>query len=102
VSKRGEREIYARFRIAMIDDFRDAFSYAHYRRWGQLELWEGGRYVGAPPARQRPSDRIEIWLNWELVGAYRSRAEAQAHVRRLIDEAPASLYDLTEYLDISP
>lgn len=96
------REVYARFRVSVDNLFRAEFSYVEYRRWGVVELWEGGRICGAAPSRQRASDCIEVWHNWEQVGAYVRYADAQARVDELLKEAPAALHDLIEYLRIRP
>ena len=34
---------FANFRIAIDNEFRGEFSYVQYRRWGLLQVWEGGR-----------------------------------------------------------
>ena len=71
----------------------------HYRRWGQMELWEGGRFTSELP-KILTAARIEVWLDWNLVGAYKSYDEARGTVRRLLKQAPVSLHDLEQYLDI--
>src|SRR5580765_8061623 len=98
MTKDPRREVYANFRVSIDDGFRNEFSFVHYRRWGEIELWEGGRFRGPPPRRQQPSDCIEVWHNWELVGTFKSRSDAQALVRRLRATAPASLDELADYL----
>lgn len=99
----GERrEIYARFRVSVDNLFRGEFSYVEYRRWGVVELWEGGRICTAPPTRQRAGDCIEIWHNYAQVGAHLRYADACAQVEELLREAPAPLHDLRAYLQIRP
>lgn len=49
-------EVFANFRISIDNGFRNEFSYVHYRRWGIVETWEGGRYSGKRPERQRSDD----------------------------------------------
>jgi len=93
------REIFAKFRLSIDNGFRNEFSYVHYRRWGQMELWEGGRFTSEPP-KSLAKARIEVWLNWENVGAYKSYDEARGMVRKLLLLAPVSLHDLAQYLDI--
>ncbi len=65
-----------------------------------MELWEGGRFKGESPAIAPFNARIEVWFNWELVGAYKSYAEARAKVSALLKTAPTSLHDLVQYLDL--
>jgi hypothetical protein len=91
-------DVYANFRISVDDAFRNEFSFAHYRKWGAMELWEGCRVTGPRPTRQRATDRIEVWRNWELVGTYTSREQARAKVQELLSAAP-DLQDCRQYLD---
>ena len=91
-------EVFAKFRLSIDNGFRGEFSYVHYRRWGVVELWEGGRFRQGAPTRITSATCIEIWLNWELMGTYRSYEEVRAKVVALLREAPVSLHDLAEYL----
>ena len=91
-----DREVFAKFRLSIDNGFRNEFSYVHYRRWGVMELWEGGRFRSAPS--KTPSACIEVWFNWELVGTYKSYDEARGVVRKLLQEAPVSLHDLAHYV----
>lgn len=61
-------------------------------------MWEGGRFRHEAPTRLTAATCIEIWLNWELVGTYRSYEEVRAKVATLLREARAPLHDLVEYL----
>lgn len=93
------KEVYAKFRLSIDNRFRNEFSFVHYRKWGIMELWEGGRFTTAPP-KLTATAGIDIWLNWEMVATYKSYAEAQALVYRLLKTAPTSLHGLEEYLVI--
>ena len=93
------KEIYAKFRLSIDNGFKNQFSYVHYRRWGQMELWEGGRFTSAPPSSTTTA-RIEVWFNWKLVGTYMSYEDARGAVRKLLRQAPVSLHDLEQYLDL--
>ena len=91
-----DREVFAKFRLSIDNGFRDEFSYVHYRRWGVMELWEGGRFRGTPS--KQTSVCIEVWFNWEMVGSYKSYEEARGVVRKLLQAAPVSLHDLAHYV----
>jgi hypothetical protein len=94
-----DREVFAKFRLSIDNGFRNEFSYVHYRRWGAMELWEGGRYRSAPP-KHAGTMCIEVWLNWALVGTYKSYDEARGVVRRLLQQSPVPLHDLAHYVTL--
>jgi hypothetical protein len=92
-----DREVFAKFRLSIDNGFRNEFSYVHYRRWGVMELWEGGRFR-SEPSKPTAAACIEVWLNWAMVGTYKSYDDARGVVRKLLQEAPASLHDLEHYV----
>ena len=95
------REIYAKFRLSIDNGFRNEFSYVSYRRWGAMEVWEGGRYRNpCNPSTTKSGAGIEVWFNWELIGTYKSYDEARGMIGKLLLAAPAALHDLEQYLDI--
>ena len=91
---------FANFRIAIDNDFRGEFSYVQYRRWGVLQLWEGGRYRTAAPKRQRAEHRIWVHLDYGATGSFTSASDAAALVERLIAESPVGLDEWRHYLTI--
>jgi len=90
------REVFARFRLEIEDDFRAEFTHVDYRRWGILEVWGVGRVTGPQPKRQRREDRITVWLNGQSLGAFTSRDEAMACARRALTLADVDLSDVAE------
>lgn len=98
----SEREVYAKFRVSVDNGFRNEFSYVDYRRWGVVEVWAAGRIKGEPPRRVDRDQRIEVWFNWEIVGAYVSYREAKNKIDALLEESPVDLRDLVHYLEIEP
>lgn len=91
---------FASFRIAIDNEFRGEFSYVQYRRWGLLQVWEGGRYKTGAPKRQRADHRIWVHLNYGATGSFTSTREAAALVERLIALSPVSLDEWRHYLTI--
>ena len=91
---------FANFRIAIDNEFRGEFAYVQYRRWGLLQLWEGGRYKTGAPKRQRADHRIWVHLNYGATGSFTSAREAAALVERLIAAAPVNLDEWRHYLTI--
>ena len=91
---------FANFRIAIDNEFRGEFSYVQYRRWGVLQLWEGGRYRTAAPKRQRAEHRIWVHLDYGATGSFTSASDAAALVERLIAESPVGLDEWRHYLTI--
>jgi hypothetical protein len=78
--------------------FRNEFSFVSYKKWGVMELWEGGRFSGEPPRRQRADACIEVWFNWSLHSTHKSYEAAERAIADLLKEAPAPLHDLADYL----
>lgn len=66
-----------------------------------MELWEGGRFSNVPLLRaaSNTNTTIDVWLNWELVGSFKSYEMARSTVAKLLKTAPASLHDLAQYLE---
>jgi hypothetical protein len=93
-------ETYAKFRLAIVNDFRNEWSYVDYRRWGLMELWTGCRIREPPPLHQSAEDRISIWFNWEMVGAHKSYADAERQRDAYLKQAPVNLGELLSYLEL--
>ncbi len=100
MNKTSKPEVYARFRLSVVNEFRNEYSFVDYRRWGLIELWSGCSTRGEPPKRQQPEDRIEVWFNWKRVGSYTSYAEAERTLREHLKLAPVSLGDWLHYLGL--
>lgn len=92
-----------RYRIGIINDFKNNHSFVDYRKIGidkTLELWDGCIAGGSHRGFQLASDRIWIFLNFEQVGNTVSREEARGIIRKLLDDAPVDLSDLAFYLEV--
>ena len=61
---------------------------------------DGLRIREPPPLYQRPEDRIEVWFNWEKVGAHKSYADAERQRDAYLKQAPVNLGELLSYLDL--
>jgi hypothetical protein len=93
-------EAYARFRLSFDNLFKNQYAFVDYRKWGRIELWEGGRFSGPPPSRQTAEQCIEVWHNWKLVGKHPSYSAARRQIAEVLSAAPTSLHDLVDYLDL--
>jgi hypothetical protein len=93
-------EAYARFRLSFDNLFKNQYAFVDYRKWGLIELWEGGRFSSLPPSRQTADQCIEVWHNWKLVGKHSSYSGARWQIEELLKAAPTSLHDLVGYLDL--
>lgn len=100
MNKSSKPEVYAKFRLSIVNGFRNEYAYVDYRRWGVMELWTGNRIRETPPKRQRPEDRIEVWFNWERVGSHTSYASAERQISEYLKLCPVSLGDLLEYMEL--
>ena len=99
-TKPSRLEAYARFRLSFDNLFKNQYAFVDYRKWGLIELWEGGRFSGLPPSRQTADQCIEVWHNWKLVGKHPSYSAARRQIEELLKTAPTSLHDLAGYLDL--
>lgn len=91
-------EVFARFRVAVDDEFRREYAFVDYRRWGKLESWSAGTFRTPRPARRSADDAILVYDRGELVGTYAARSDARSHVLSLLAHAPVDLSDLAHHL----
>lgn len=82
----------------MIDDFRNEFSFVEYKQYPKdMRIWDACR-VGGPRERQKPDDAIHVFLNYKLVGKFKTRLGAVEIIKKLLDEAPTDLTEFESYL----
>ena len=87
------------YRVGVIDDFRNTFSFVDYRKYGELEVWDGCT-VGSPHrGYQLAPDAIFVFLNFKEVGRFKERGAAKGLITKLLHEAPVDLSDFAAYLD---
>lgn len=97
----GERvENFIRYRIGVINDFRGEFSSIEYLEW-QKDVFKWAAFkVGSPPKYQEPSSHIHVFLNYQLVGKFKSNQEAQHCINQLLKKAPADFSEFSNYLQL--
>ena len=91
-------EVFAKYRIAVENGFRNEFSFIDYRRWGVLQVWNAGRFTGPPPKRQDPKAVIDVFLNYDWIAECRSNADANRLIARLLAESPVNLGEFADYV----
>ena len=79
-----------RYRIGIINDFQDSFSFISYKVYGRLEIYDASRSAGNEKIQDA---KIYVFLNLKKVGEFKSKSEAVSMVRRLIAEAPCSWFE---------
>lgn len=86
----SDTQIRWRYRIAVDNDFQNAYSYCDFKKFGPVEDFEACAVSGPLPARQDPSDAIGIYLNYKQVTLVKSKAEALKILEKLISDCPAA------------
>lgn len=72
-----------------------------YQQWGdQVKLWSAFKITQERKPYQESSDAIHVFLNFKLIGKFKTKQDAQRLIKKLIEESPASLDDLQDYLII--
>lgn len=81
-----------RWRLEVENDFRDAEAHLQHTFYSDLAVFfEASAVKGRAPSRQSPEHRIRVLLNGVVVSSSTSKAEAQAAILRMVDEAPPSV-----------
>jgi len=85
------------FAITVENDFRDARAYLEFR-WYTPEVTRFEAYIvgGRAPPRSRPNDRIRVYFNGNLAGAFTSKSDAVGQVRTLLAKVPPACRDIVE------
>ncbi len=94
----NKKEVYAKFRLSVDNNYRNEYSYVDYRRWGILEVWSAGRIKTHTPIVSATG--IEVWLNYKLVHTFKDYGSASKKISQLKQLAPVDLEDLWYYLEI--
>lgn len=82
----------------MIDDFKNEFSFIDYKQFpNDMRHWDACKVKGERE-HQKSDDAIHVFLNFNLVGKFKTRREAVKIIQRLLDEAPASLDEFKDYV----
>ena len=81
-----------RYRIGVIDDYRNEFAYIDYNDYGQLQIWNACVVTGTQE-RQNKDDAIHIFLNFTKVNVFKKRSDADGLLKQLMLAAPISLVE---------
>lgn len=86
------------YRIGVINDFQASFSFIEYRNFGVIKSWSSGKFSEPHKGYNDRDDRIHVFLNYEKVGAYKSKEEANLKIRELLNKHEKDLFELKEYV----
>jgi len=62
-----------------------------------MRIWDACR-VGGERERQKPDDGIYVFLNYKLVGKFKTREDSKLTIKKLLSEAPTDLSEFESYL----
>ena len=95
-----------RFAIVVENDFRNVRGRLEYQWYSQFATnFEAVIVSGPLPRRTTVEDKIAVYLNYQLVGAWRDKAGAVSRVHELLARAPpgcAALIDAYKHVVITP
>lgn len=91
-------EDYQRYRIGVINDYRQTFSFVDYQDFGAMQVWDACWVKGEHRGYNKASDSIGVFLNFKMVGEFKDTASAEALLRKLLREAPVDLSEFGGYL----
>jgi hypothetical protein len=90
ILSRTRSEDNFRYRIGVINDFRDSFSFIDYKVYGELKIFDACRVAGVD---RKEDGSISVFLNFKKVGEFKSKSEAVSKLRELLGNAPCSFFD---------
>jgi hypothetical protein len=86
------------YRIGIIDDFNNSFSYVEYKKYGEMEIYNACKTSCPHKGYQDREDAIHIFINFKKIGVFKIRTEANSTINRLIKESPVNLEQFIKYL----
>lgn len=90
---------YLRYRIGVINDFRNSYSFVDYQQWGdKVKVWDASRTSSAHRGYALPDDSISVFLNFKKLQEFKTTEGANQLVRKLLSEAPVSLTEFQDYV----
>lgn len=87
-----------RYRIGIIDDFKNEYAFVDYRDYGGIQIWDACRVASAHRGYHLQEDSIHVFLNLNKVGEYHTRHEAEGVIKKLLLDAPIDLKEFWDYL----
>lgn len=85
-----------RYRIAVINDFRNSTAFVDFCDYGNLKIWNASK-VSGPTTYAKSDDAVHVYLNFKLVCSVKEVALAESAIKKLLLNSPVDLY---EYLDV--
>lgn len=85
---RSVYDVVLKYRISVIDDFRDTFSFIDAKLYGENYFFGAGKFGGNHRGYQKSDDAIWVFVNYVKVGVFKNRQEARAFIQKLIDDCP--------------
>ena len=90
-----------RYRIGIINDFRDSFTYCDHQDYGSLQSLDVCRVSGVHRGYQESKDTIGVFLNFKLLNEFKEKNGALKLVRELVEKAPPNAKtDFERHLDV--
>ena len=86
------------YRIGVINDYRSSFSFIEYRKFGILESWSAGSFRDTHRGFEIKDDCISVFLNYQKVGVFKSKEQANQKIKELINKYQKELTDFEHYL----
>lgn len=87
-----------RYRIGVIDDFRNEFSFVDYAQYPSgMKRWDASTSRGVME-KQSPTDSITVFLNFKKIEETKERIKANIILQELLEKAPIDLSEYKEYL----
>lgn len=65
-----------------------------------MKIWGAGKFSNEHKGYQVAEDSIYVFLNYEKVGTFKNKQEAQKLINQLIKDSPVSLEELQDYLKV--
>lgn len=87
-----------RYRIGIINDFKNSTSFIDYRVYGSLQIWDACNSSGENGSFCKSSDSIKLFLNFKPIGEFKTSQEVEIIIKRLIEESPVDLTDLKHHI----
>lgn len=87
-----------KFRISIINDFKNSLSFIDYKEYGTLQIWDARKVKGTHRGYQTSEDNIGIFLNYNLIKTVKTKEEAEQLVKELLKQSPVNLLEFLDYL----
>ena len=80
-----------RYRIGVINDFRDSYAFIEYKEYGTLKIFDACRTSGVD---RKEDGSVAVFLNFKKVGQFKSKSEAVSLLKKLLAEAALGIKEI--------